>query len=121
MDAKNIGEPFYASITHEHGTLKLTTLEKVNNWNFFCILVQPKFNSMESFRSTSCIPFLNAKLLVILRFGVHDFFKIEEGQTGTSEFLSNPKYNQYIYDCNSSTCLSIAVLCLEKRSESYFD
>ena len=29
---------------------------------------------------------------------VHDFSKIEEGKPGTLSFLSNPKYNHYIYE-----------------------
>jgi len=36
---------------------------------------------------------------------VHTFSKIEEGEPGTLSFLSNPKYNQYIYDCKSSIVL----------------
>jgi len=36
---------------------------------------------------------------------VHDFSKIEEGKSGTLSFLSNPKYSQYIYDCQSSIIL----------------
>ena len=36
---------------------------------------------------------------------VNNFSKIEEGQPGTLSFLSNPKYNQYIYDSNASIIL----------------
>ncbi len=36
---------------------------------------------------------------------VHDFSKIEEGKPGTLSFLSNPKYNHYIYDSNASIIL----------------
>jgi len=36
---------------------------------------------------------------------VHTFSKIEEGKSGTLSFLSNPKYNQYIYDCQASIIL----------------
>lgn len=36
---------------------------------------------------------------------VSNFSKIEEGKPGTLTFLSNPKYNQYIYDCQASIVL----------------
>jgi len=36
---------------------------------------------------------------------VSNFSKIEDGQPGTLSFLSNPKYNQYIYDSNASVIL----------------
>jgi UDP-3-O-[3-hydroxymyristoyl] glucosamine N-acyltransferase len=36
---------------------------------------------------------------------VSDFSKIEEGKPGTLSFLANPKYSQYIYDCNASIIL----------------
>ena len=36
---------------------------------------------------------------------VSDFSKIEDGRPGTLSFLSNPKYNQYIYDSQSSIIL----------------
>lgn len=36
---------------------------------------------------------------------VHTFSKIEEGRLGTLSFLSNPKYSQYIYDCQASIVL----------------
>jgi UDP-3-O-[3-hydroxymyristoyl] glucosamine N-acyltransferase len=36
---------------------------------------------------------------------VSDFSKIEEGKPGTLSFLSNPKYTQYIYDCQASIVL----------------
>ncbi len=36
---------------------------------------------------------------------VHSFSKIEEGQPGTLSFLSNPKYNHYIYDSNAGIIL----------------
>ena len=36
---------------------------------------------------------------------VSDFSKIEEGRPGTLSFLSNPKYNQYIYDSQASAIL----------------
>ena len=36
---------------------------------------------------------------------VSDFSKIEEGKPGTLSFLSNPKYNQYIYDSKASVIL----------------
>lgn len=36
---------------------------------------------------------------------VSDFSKIEEGKPGTLSFLSNPKYNQYIYDSQASIVL----------------
>lgn len=36
---------------------------------------------------------------------VNNFSKIEEGAEGTLSFLSNPKYNQFIYDSNASIIL----------------
>lgn len=36
---------------------------------------------------------------------VHDFSKIEEGKPGTLSFLSNPKYNHYIYESQASIIL----------------
>jgi len=36
---------------------------------------------------------------------VSDFSKIEEGKPGTLSFLSNPKYIQYIYECQASIIL----------------
>jgi UDP-3-O-[3-hydroxymyristoyl] glucosamine N-acyltransferase len=36
---------------------------------------------------------------------VSDFSKIEEGKPGTLSFLSNPKYNQFIYDSQASVIL----------------
>lgn len=36
---------------------------------------------------------------------VSDFSKIEEGRKGTLSFLSNPKYNQYIYQSDASIIL----------------
>ena len=36
---------------------------------------------------------------------VNDLAKIEEGQKGTLSFLSNPKYEEYIYTTSSSICI----------------
>ncbi len=36
---------------------------------------------------------------------VHTFSKIEEGKAGTLSFLSNPKYNHYIYESKASIIL----------------
>ncbi len=36
---------------------------------------------------------------------IRDISKIEEGQPGTLTFLSNPKYEQYIYDTNASVVI----------------
>ena len=36
---------------------------------------------------------------------VNDLSKIEEGKTGTLSFLSNPKYEEYIYKTESSICI----------------
>lgn len=36
---------------------------------------------------------------------VNDFAKIEEGKPGTLSFLSNPKYNQFIYESQASIIL----------------
>ena len=36
---------------------------------------------------------------------VNDLSKIEEGKIGTLSFLSNPKYEEYIYKTESSICI----------------
>jgi len=36
---------------------------------------------------------------------VNDLSKIEEGRKGTLSFLSNPKYEEYIYETESSICI----------------
>jgi UDP-3-O-[3-hydroxymyristoyl] glucosamine N-acyltransferase len=36
---------------------------------------------------------------------VHDFSKIEDGKPGTLTFLANPKYSNYIYNCNADIVL----------------
>ena len=36
---------------------------------------------------------------------VNDLSKIEEGKEGTLSFLSNPKYEEYIYGTDSSICI----------------
>ena len=36
---------------------------------------------------------------------VNDLSKIEEGKIGTLSFLSNPKYEEYIYATESSICI----------------
>lgn len=36
---------------------------------------------------------------------VNDLSKIEEGKLGTLSFLSNPKYEEYIYETQSSVCI----------------
>lgn len=36
---------------------------------------------------------------------VHDFSKIEDGKPGTLTFLANPKYINYIYDCQADVVL----------------
>ncbi|MEA4986320.1 UDP-3-O-acylglucosamine N-acyltransferase [bioreactor metagenome] len=36
---------------------------------------------------------------------VHDFSKIEDGRPGTLTFLANPKYINYIYDCQADIVL----------------
>ncbi len=46
---------------------------------------------------------------------VHNFSKIEEGEPGTLSFLSNPKYNHYIYDSEASIILVNKSFVLEKE------
>ena len=36
---------------------------------------------------------------------VNDLSKIEEGKAGTLSFLSNPKYEEYIYQTEASICI----------------
>jgi UDP-3-O-[3-hydroxymyristoyl] glucosamine N-acyltransferase len=36
---------------------------------------------------------------------VNDLSKIEEGKSGTLSFLSNPKYEEYIYETQASVCI----------------
>ena len=47
------------------------------------------------FSAQQVASFLNGEIIGDPTVSVHDFSKIEEGQTGTLSFLSNPKYNQY--------------------------
>jgi UDP-3-O-[3-hydroxymyristoyl] glucosamine N-acyltransferase len=49
---------------------------------------------------------------------VHTFSKIEEGEPGTLSFLSNPKYNHYLYDCNASIILINKDLQLEREAKA---
>lgn len=48
---------------------------------------------------------------------VSDFSKIEDGKPGTLSFLSNPKYNAYIYDCKASIVLVNNDFVLERPIE----
>ena len=57
------------------------------------------------FSAQQVASFLNGEIIGDASVTVHDFSKIEEGQTGTLSFLSNPKYYHYIYDCNASIVL----------------
>jgi UDP-3-O-[3-hydroxymyristoyl] glucosamine N-acyltransferase len=49
---------------------------------------------------------------------VSNFSKIEEGKPGTLTFLSNPKYIQYIYDCQASIVLVNKDFAPEKEIKS---
>jgi len=64
----------------------------------------PKFFNME-FTAQQIADFIQGTIVGDPSVKVKSFSKIEEGQPGTLSFLSNPKYNQYIYDCNASVIL----------------
>ncbi|MDR3652550.1 MAG: UDP-3-O-(3-hydroxymyristoyl)glucosamine N-acyltransferase [Paludibacter sp.] len=49
---------------------------------------------------------------------VSDFSKIEEGRPGTLSFLSNPKYNQFIYESKASVILVNKDFQAEKEIQS---
>jgi len=57
------------------------------------------------FSAQQVASFLNGEIIGDPTVSVHDFSKIEEGQTGTLSFLSNPKYTHYLYDTKSSIVL----------------
>ena len=46
---------------------------------------------------------------------VHSIAKIEEGKEGDLCFLSNPKYNSYLYTTNASVAIVNRSLVLEKE------
>ena len=48
---------------------------------------------------------LNGEILGDAEVKVNDLAKIEEGKKGTLSFLSNPKYEEYIYTTGSSICI----------------
>ena len=48
---------------------------------------------------------LNGEIQGDAQSTVSDLAKIEEGKTGTLSFLSNPKYEEYIYTTGSSICI----------------
>lgn len=57
------------------------------------------------FTAQQIADFLGGEIIGNPSVKVHTFSKIEEGKPGTLSFLSNPKYNHYIYDCQSSIVL----------------
>ncbi|MBP1638055.1 MAG: UDP-3-O-(3-hydroxymyristoyl) glucosamine N-acyltransferase [Bacteroidetes bacterium] len=57
------------------------------------------------FSAQQIASFLHGEIIGDETVKVHDFSKIEEGKAGTLSFLSNPKYNHYIYDSNASIVL----------------
>ena len=48
---------------------------------------------------------LNGEILGDAEVKVNDLAKIEEGKKGTLSFLSNPKYEEFIYTTGSSICI----------------
>ena len=48
---------------------------------------------------------LKGKIIGEPTITVNGLAKIEEGRTGTLSFLSNPKYENYIYTTASSICI----------------
>jgi len=48
---------------------------------------------------------LNGEILGDAEVKVNDLAKIEEGKKGTLSFLSNPKYEEFIYSTGSSICI----------------
>ncbi|MDD5184543.1 MAG: UDP-3-O-(3-hydroxymyristoyl)glucosamine N-acyltransferase [Paludibacter sp.] len=57
------------------------------------------------FTAQQIADFLGGEILGNPSVKVSTFSKIEDGKPGTLSFLSNPKYTQYIYDCQSSIVL----------------
>ncbi len=54
------------------------------------------------FKAQSIADFLGGKVEGDPNATVHDVAKIEEGRPGTLAFLSNPKYNKYLYETEAS-------------------
>ena len=61
-------------------------------------------NNME-FSAKQIAAFVNGDIVGDENATVHTFAKIEEGVPGAITFLSNPKYEQYIYDTKASIVL----------------
>lgn len=57
------------------------------------------------FTAQQIADFLGGKILGNPSVSVHDFAKIEEGKPGTISFLSNPKYNNFLYSSQASIVL----------------
>jgi UDP-3-O-[3-hydroxymyristoyl] glucosamine N-acyltransferase len=57
------------------------------------------------FKATDIAAFLNGEIVGDSDVIVSDISKIEEGKPGTLAFLSNPKYEQHIYDTEASIVL----------------
>jgi len=57
------------------------------------------------FTAQQIADFLQGEILGDPSVKVSNFSKIEEGKTGTLSFLSNPKYNQYLYESQASIIL----------------
>ncbi len=57
------------------------------------------------FNATDIAAFLNGEIVGNGDVRVSNVSKIEEGEAGTLAFLSNPKYEQYIYDTQASIVL----------------
>lgn len=57
------------------------------------------------FTAQQIADFLGGEIIGNPSVKVNTFSKIEEGSQGTLSFLSNPKYSQFIYDCQASIVL----------------
>jgi len=69
--------------------------------NYFCRQIFLKYLRME-FKATMIAAFLKGEIEGDPEATVSSFAKIEEGHSGTLSFLSNPKYNNYLYDTDST-------------------
>jgi UDP-3-O-[3-hydroxymyristoyl] glucosamine N-acyltransferase len=70
------------------------------------------FNNMK-FTAQMIASFLKGEIIGDPNIEVSDISKIEEGKPGTLSFLSNPKYNKFLYTTNASIVLVNKDLTLE--------
>ena len=67
------------------------------------------------FTATDIASYLKGEIIGDKNVTVHSISKIEEGKKGTLAFLSNPKYENFLYDTNASIILINKNLHLKKK------